>query len=184
MAYRTSGSIHVVSINPVVQSSLRPLTLCSSGIVSRLDALRISQTCRKLAVLIISLPELDAAFRGSKWFTRGWTLQELIAPSSVEFFSLEGEQFGDRTSLERQVHEITGIPVQALRGSPLSEFTVEERKSWAARRITRREEDEAYCLLGIFDIFMPLLYGEGREKALMRLQETIDKPLSSSFLFS
>jgi hypothetical protein len=132
----------------------------------------------------ISVPEVDAAFRRSRWFTRGWTLQELIAPSSVEFFSLEGELLGDKKSLERQIHEITGIPINALRGSPLSEFSVEERKSWATRRTTRRKEDEAYCLLGIFDIFMPLLYGEGREKAMMRLQETIDKPLSKSFLSS
>jgi hypothetical protein len=126
----------------------------------------------------ISHPELESAFRRSRWFTRGWTLQELIAPSSVKFFSFEGGLLGDKTSLERQIHEITGIPVKALRGSPLPEFTIEERRSWGARRTTRRKEDEAYCLLGIFDIFMPLLYGEGREKAMMRLQETIDKPLS------
>jgi hypothetical protein len=125
--------------------------------------------------------KMDHAFQGSRWFTRGWTLQELIAPRSVEFFSLEGEFLGDKKSLEQQIHEITSIPVTALQGSPPSQFTVEERMLWTARRRTTRKEDEAYCLLGIFDIFMPLLYGEGKEKAFIRLQEEIDKPLSKPF---
>src|SRR5579859_3208065 len=61
----------------------------------------------------------ESAFLKSRWFTRGWTLQELIAPASVEFFSLEGKRLGDKKSLEQQIHEITGIAVQALQGSPL-----------------------------------------------------------------
>jgi hypothetical protein len=125
-----------------------------------------------------SQSNFESEFARSRWFTRGWTLQELIAPTSVEIFSREGELLGDKISLERQIHEITGIPVKTVQGSPLSQFTVEERLSWAAKRMTRRKEDEAYCLLGIFDIFMPLLYGEGKEKAFLRLQEEIDKPLS------
>jgi Heterokaryon incompatibility protein (HET) len=116
----------------------------------------------------------ESAFRESRWFTRGWTLQELIAPTSVEFFSLEGKRLGDKKSLERQVHEITGIAIQALQGNPLSNFSVIERMSWAAKRKTTRKEDEAYSLLGIFDIHMPLIYGEG-EKAINRLKEEIDK---------
>ena len=128
-------------------------------------------------------PEFELVFRKSRWFTRGWTLQELIAPSSVDFFSREGELLGDKTLLERPIHEITGIPVKAIRGSNLSQFSVEERMSWAANRTTTRKEDEAYCLLGIFDIMMPLFYGEGKEKALVRLQEAIDKPQSKQFLF-
>ncbi|OCK72917.1 HET-domain-containing protein [Lepidopterella palustris CBS 459.81] len=132
----------------------------------------------------VSAHDFDAndRFSYSRWFTRGWTLQELIAPESVEFFSLEGELLGDKKSLKRQIHEITGIPVKVLQGSPLSQFTVEERMSWAAKRRTKRNEDEAYCLLGIFDIFMPLLYGEGREKAFIRLREKIDKLSSSTSL--
>jgi hypothetical protein len=117
----------------------------------------------------------ESAFRGSRWFTRGWTLQELIAPGSVEFFSLEGERLGDKKSLELLVHEITGIPVEVFQGSPLAQFTVDERMLWAAKRTTRRKEDEAYCLFGIFDIHMPLIYGEGREKAFIRLEEEVDK---------
>jgi hypothetical protein len=115
-----------------------------------------------------------SAFRESRWFTRGWTLQELIAPASVEFFSQEGQRLGDKKSLERQIHEITGIPVQALRGSPPSHFSIGERMSWAEKRKTKRKEDKAYCLLGIFGIYMPLIYGEG-DNAFIRLKEEIDK---------
>ena len=123
----------------------------------------------------------ELAFRESRWFTRGWTLQELIAPSSVEFFSLEGERLGDRASLEQQIHEITGIGIQALRGKSLSDFSVSERMSWAAKRRTTRKEDRAYSLLGIFDIHMPLIYGEG-EKAFLRLNEEIGKSSNGEFL--
>lgn len=119
-------------------------------------------------------PEWEAAIRSSEWFTRGWTLQELIAPASVEFFSSEGKRLGDKRSMEQQVSEITGIPVQALRGDPLSSFSTTERMSWATKRTTLLDEDLAYCLMGIFDVHMPLIYGEGK-KALNRLSEEIDK---------
>jgi Heterokaryon incompatibility protein (HET) len=118
---------------------------------------------------------MESSFRKSRWFTRGWTLQELVAPASVEFFSKEGEQLGNKRSLERHVHEVTGIPVKALRGNSLSDFSVPERMSWAENRETTRKEDKAYSLLGIFDVYMPLIYGEGRENAFQRLREKIDK---------
>jgi hypothetical protein len=111
----------------------------------------------------------EAAFRKSRWFSRGWTLQELIAPASVEFFSREGNRLGSKRSLEQHIHDITGIPIRALRGESLKGFEVEERLSWAKHRETKRQEDKAYSLLGIFDIQMPLLYGEGKEKALVRV---------------
>ena len=120
----------------------------------------------------------ESAFRSSRWFTRGWTLQELLAPSSVEFFSQEGDRLGDKRTFERQIYEITGIPITALQGTPLSQFDVDDRLLWAENRQTTREEDKAYSLFGIFDIQMPLLYGEGRDKAFKRLQEEIDKPLN------
>src|SRR5205814_284538 len=122
-----------------------------------------------------------SAFQESRWFTRGWTLQELLAPASVEFFSLEGRRLGDKKSLERQVHEITGVAVQALRGERLSYFSVTQRMSWAAKRKTTRKEDAAYSLLGLFDIHMPLIYGEGT-KAYNRLKEEIDKSLKGKLL--
>ena len=109
------------------------------------------------------------------YFTRGWTLQELLAPGSVEFFSQEGNPLGDKRSLERQIHEITGIAVPALQGTPLSQFGVDERFSWAVNRQTTRKEDKAYSLLGIFDVYMPLIYGEGSDNAFTRLREEIDK---------
>jgi len=113
------------------------------------------------------------AFEKSRWFTRGWTLQELIAPESVDFFSKYWAYIGNKKSLEQTIHDITGIPVEALRRRPLSEFRIEERLSWAEKRCTTREEDIAYCLLGIFNIYMPLIYGEGRENALARLEKEV-----------
>jgi hypothetical protein len=121
----------------------------------------------------------ESSFRNSRWFTRGWTLQELLAPASVEFFSKEGEELGSKISLERQIREITGIPVTALQGSPLSTFSITERISWAENRVTRRTEDKAYSLLGIFDIYMPIIYGEGRERAFKRLTREIEERTGS-----
>ena len=117
------------------------------------------------------------AFQHSRWFTRGWTLQELLAPTCVDFFSVEGERLGDKISLVQEIHGITGIPIQALQGRPLSEFSVDERMSWAEKRETRREEDAAYSLLGILDIYMSLIYGEGRNRALRRLRKEIKEYL-------
>ena len=114
----------------------------------------------------------EPAFRNSKWFTRGWTLQELLAPASVEFFSREGQFLGDKKMLAGLIQQITGIPVSALHGAPLSDFSVGERMRWAATRNTKRIEDKVYCLLGIFDVFMSSLYGEG-EKAFVRLKDKI-----------
>ncbi|KAF2811530.1 HET-domain-containing protein [Mytilinidion resinicola] len=113
----------------------------------------------------------ESAFRKSKWFTRGWTLQELIAPTSVEFFSSEGTRLCDKRSTEQQIHDITGISIDALRGDALSTLSFDERMSWAQGRNTTREEDMAYSLLGIFDVHMPLIYSEGKEKALIRLEK-------------
>ncbi|KAK0756133.1 hypothetical protein N5P37_011345 [Trichoderma harzianum] len=120
-----------------------------------------------------SQPIWESALRRSKWFTRGWTLQELLAPASVEFFAKNGLRLGDKRTLERQIHEITNIGVQALRGNDLSMYSVEERFKWAETRQTTLEEDWAYCLLGIFGIFMPLIYGEGKTNALRRLKKEI-----------
>ncbi|KAM7183251.1 hypothetical protein V8F33_013699 [Rhypophila sp. PSN 637] len=113
------------------------------------------------------------AFRQSRWFTRGWTLQELIAPATVEFFSKEGLYLGDKKSLKQEIHNITGIPLRALQGYPLSDFSFDERKGWTERRNTTLEEDKAYSLFDILDVHMPVLYGEGTQKAFKRLQEKV-----------
>lgn len=86
----------------------------------------------------------ESTFRKNEWFTRGWTLQELLAPASVDFFSKEGELLGNKISLERHICEKTGIPAKALRGSALSDFDVTERMSWAAKRLTTKDEDKVY----------------------------------------
>lgn len=92
------------------------------------------------------------------------------APKIVHFFSSDGTQLGDRTSLADSIHAITGVAIDALHGRSLSDFSVSERMNWAAKRETTRKEDEAYSLLGIFGIHMPLIYGE-REGALLRLRD-------------
>lgn len=109
----------------------------------------------------------------SRWFTRGWTLQELIAPRHAEFYSGEWEEIGTRLSLAHTLSSITGIPADVLQGERRpSTCSVAQRMSWASSGETTREEDTAYCLLGLFDVNMPLLYGEGR-KSFIRLQEQI-----------
>ncbi|KAH8598479.1 WD40-repeat-containing domain protein [Bisporella sp. PMI_857] len=130
----------------------------------------------------LSLQSWEAALRNSRWFTRGWTLQELIAPTTVEFFCSNGKRLGDKKSLGQQLYEITGIPVSALQGTSLSKFTFDERMSWAQNRKTKRDEDMAYSLLGIFDISMPLIYGEGAEKAFRRLESKHNKALRKNLL--
>ena len=117
----------------------------------------------------------ESAFERSRWFSRGWTLQELLAPRVIEFFSRDGLKLGDRKSLELQIQRASGITVKALQGTPLSHFSVDERMSWAAKRRTTIEEDQAYCLLGIFEVHMALIYGEKEENAFRRLHEEIDK---------
>ena len=119
--------------------------------------------------------DFELVFRTARWFTRGWTLQELLAPSSVEFFSAEYKRLGDKLSLERLIHEITGIPVRVLKGDGLTRLSVDECVSWGAKRETKYEEDMAYSLLGLFGIFLPLIYGEGRENAFRRLREEANR---------
>lgn len=115
----------------------------------------------------------------SLWFTRGWTLQELIAPSQVVLYDRDWKGLGDRLSLSRELAKVTGIPASLLSRDPqpvtkiwLDSYSVAAKMSWASRRVTTRVEDEAYCLMGLFGIHMPLIYGEG-SKAFRRLQEAI-----------
>ncbi|KAI0577124.1 Ankyrin repeat protein [Pyrenophora tritici-repentis] len=107
------------------------------------------------------------------WFTRVWTLQELLAPNSVELFSLEGNILGDKHTRAQEISEVIDIAIEAIRGEPMSQYSVGERMTWAKRRTTTRKEDAVYSLLGIFDIQMPLLYGEGEEKTRRRLHKEI-----------
>ncbi|KAI8965556.1 heterokaryon incompatibility protein-domain-containing protein [Daldinia sp. FL1419] len=117
--------------------------------------------------------QFTSQLRSSRWFYRGWTLQELIAPRHVEFYNRNWANLGTKVALREMLAEITGIDTDVLLGhTPLSDVSVAVKMSWAAKRLTKREEDMAYCLMGIFDINMPLLYGEGA-KAFKRLQREI-----------
>ncbi|KAH6870208.1 NACHT domain-containing protein [Alternaria rosae] len=117
----------------------------------------------------------EPAFRSSRWFTRGWTLQELLAPSIVEFFSQEWEKLGDKISLKSLLGKVTGIPYEVLDGAPLSRFSVEERLRWKGDRETKREEDAWYLLAGIFDVEIAPAYSEGAASAFKCLKDEIDK---------
>ncbi|KAF2730453.1 WD40 repeat-like protein [Polyplosphaeria fusca] len=119
--------------------------------------------------------EWEPAFRESRWFTRAWTLQELLASPSIQFFSHQGKRLGDKYSLGQQIHEITAIPDAALRGELLSQFSVNDRLSWIEHRQSKLEEDKAYSLLGIFGVYIPPIYGEGIGAAFKRLQDEIGK---------
>ncbi|CZR67067.1 uncharacterized protein PAC_16966 [Phialocephala subalpina] len=122
-------------------------------------------------------------FQKSRWFTRGWTLQELIAPLSVIFLDDEWQEFGTKSNLQRDISEITGIPGSFLLGDDLRHASVAQRMSWASKRETTRTEDLAYCLMGLFGIYMPMLYGEG-ERAFIRLQEEIMRVSDDHSLFA
>ncbi|KAF5515376.1 Vegetative incompatibility protein HET-E-1 [Colletotrichum siamense] len=124
--------------------------------------------------------------RECKWFTRGWCLQELIAPKHLIFYDRAWRAFGSRHDLQDLVASITLIDKGVLEDHTIMySLPVARKMSWASSRITTRVEDIAYCLLGIFDIHMPMLYGEG-ERAFLRLQEEIIRQFNdmSIFLFS
>jgi hypothetical protein len=125
----------------------------------------------------------DSAFARSRWFTRGWTLQELIAPTNLIFFNQDWEDIGTRWSLREELITITGIDSGVFVGTSLGAYSTAQRMSWASRRETKRTEDIAYCLMGIFGINMPMLYGEGA-KAFMRLQEEILRTTDDQTIFA
>lgn len=146
-------------------------------------------------------------FASCRWFTRGWTLQELLAPRHAEFYNKHWTFLSEKFSLASELSKIAGVPEILLRhghashppswaghtqfrmsnstchgcgswtwdsfqGDGLSQFSVTQRMSWAAKRTTTRKKDQAYCLFGVFNVNLPLLYGEGG-KAFTRLQEEI-----------
>lgn len=116
-----------------------------------------------------------SSFSSSRWFTRGWTLQELLAPKELRFYDSIWSCLGTRRTLSVMVQKITGIPRPFLIGlASLHEASVAQRMSWASKRVTGRKEDIAYCLLGIFGVVLPMIYGES-DQAFSRLQEAIMK---------
>ena len=129
---------------------------------------------------------LQLVIEKSRWFTRGWTLQELVAPSDVVFYGSDWAEIGTKTDLAEIISKITGVGVAVLLKGKMNNFddyTVAKRMSWASGRGTTRVEDEAYCLMGLFGVNMPLLYGENK-KAFFRLQEEIMKRSDDHSLFA
>jgi hypothetical protein len=131
----------------------------------------------------VSTAEMRETFPRSRWFSRGWTLQELLAPGHVIFYDGEWHALGTKDDHATWIADITGIDVHILINhgisgifskNSLGEFCVAKRMSWASHRETTRMEDMAYRLLGLFGVNMPLLYGEG-DRAFIRLQEEIIK---------
>ncbi|EMR69889.1 putative het domain-containing protein [Eutypa lata UCREL1] len=115
-----------------------------------------------------------SAFRRSRWFTRGWTVPEMLAPFFVRFYDASWKYVGSKAELSNVVEEVTGIDAPAVRDpNEVGRRSVACRMSWVAARETSREEDLAYCLFGLFDLKTPVEYGEGRRNAFLRLQNEI-----------
>lgn len=129
--------------------------------------------------------EVQQQLRRSRWFTRGWTLQELIAPSEVLFFDRNWKQISYLRDCAGLVSRLTGIPSVEREGRvTLDRYTVAQRMSWASHRTTSRAEDRAYSLMGIFNVNMAIRYGEGGEKAFRRLQEHIFSRVDDLTIFA
>jgi hypothetical protein len=123
-------------------------------------------------------------FPKARWFKRGWTLQELIAPPNLHFYDSQWNKIGDKQDLLGDIQCITGIDADVLCDQRwLLRKSIARRMSWASKRETTRIEDIAYCLMGIFEINMPLLYGEG-QRAFTCLQEEIMKRTYDHNLFA
>ena len=159
----------------------------SEAINSMFRYYQLASVCYAYLKDVPSGGELDspfAPFQRSRWHRRGWTLQELLAPRFLIFISEDWEVLGTKADLAHQLEKVTQIPATVLRfEEKLREVSIARRMSWAAKRETTRVEDEAYCLMGIFGITMPTLYGEGRH-AFRRLQETIMQQYTDTTLFA
>ncbi|WPH01259.1 HET-domain-containing protein [Acrodontium crateriforme] len=137
----------------------------------------------------ISEPDISSVedLPKSDWFSRGWTLQELLAPPFVEFYTHDWRLIANNLATEvvEILSRITLIDGAILmKTENISSVSIAERMSWAAHRVVSREEDMAYCLMGLFDVSMPMLYGEGGEKAFHRLQEHIMKDSNDHSIFA
>lgn len=153
----------------------------SEAINSMFQWYRRAEMCLAYLADTSSLEDLDK----SEWFRRGWTLQELVAPKNVRFFNDSWESLGDKYELKGLLHTITGISEGVLLGTVgLDTVPACNKMAWAAGRATTRPEDMAYCLMGLFNVNMPLLYGEGAEKAFGRLQEEFIRTSDDESIFA
>lgn len=139
-------------------------------------------------VCYVYLDDVDRAmndhFQRSRWWSRAWTLQELLAPTDVNFYDKDWTYIGSKVDLRTTISETTGVDVDTLVcPNDLHSKSIAQRMSWASERKASRVEDIAYSLLGIFDINMPLQYGEGKG-AFIRLQEKILETTNDQSLFA
>ncbi|KAI1361230.1 HET domain protein [Xylaria arbuscula] len=126
-----------------------------------------------------------SSLRKCRWLTRGWTLQELLAPRRVEFYDSQWDFRGTKADLKTLIADASRIESDVLENpNTIFRLPIAQRMSWAARRETTRLEDMAYCLIGIFEVNMPMLYGEGGERAFLRLQEQIVKETNDLSIFA
>lgn len=134
---------------------------------------------------LADVSSLGEDFEASRWWRRGWTLQELLAPNNVQFFSADWNFLGNKMQLQSRVSQISGIDVDYLAGTrPIHHASIASRMFWASFRQTTREEDIAYCLMGLFGVNMPMLYGEGGRKSFLRLREEIMKISKDQSIFA
>ncbi|KIV86704.1 hypothetical protein PV11_02302 [Exophiala sideris] len=119
--------------------------------------------------------KVKGSSKDSEWFRRGWTLQELLAPRQLRFYDMEWNYLGTRSQLVNELQTVTGIDIKYLQGgTTFRNACIATRMSWMANRTTKRKEDMAYSMLGIFNLTMPIVYGEDeREHAFERLQELL-----------
>lgn len=130
----------------------------------------------KAEACYVYLEDFDQDLGKCRWLSRGWTLQELLAPGPfrMTFFDGNWKSIGTKSTLLAQISEATLIDQACLtKMRSVWTFSVADRMSWVSRRKTTRPEDIAYCLLGLFRVNMPLLYGEGAQRAFLRLQHEI-----------
>lgn len=129
----------------------------------------------------------DVAFRTSRWWTRGWTLQELIAPKHLTFYTGNWLARVDRYHAASEIEAITGIDAHILQSpsrQKLNQICAAVKFSWAAKRSTTRAEDQAYSLLGLFGVNLDPIYGEGLTNALWRLQIEVYRRTADHSIFA
>ncbi|KAI4271488.1 MAG: hypothetical protein LQ337_005968 [Flavoplaca oasis] len=193
-AAKLIGACQMV-LETTIQDDVRPKYLWIDTVCIKQDSqmelstainsmFRIYQEAHFCLVYLADYPTADVQTIGqSDWFNRGWTLQELLAPTVVNFFDKNWKYLGDKKSLDKELARRTGIQSLYLQDIDFT-ASVSQRMSWMAGRTVTVPEDAAYCLLGIFGVNMPLIYGEGKERAFLRLQEEIMKYSDDHTLFA
>ncbi|EIW56347.1 uncharacterized protein TRAVEDRAFT_86320, partial [Trametes versicolor FP-101664 SS1] len=159
----------------------------SEAINSMYEWYRLADICY---VYLSDVPDTDvpscssSSFGMSRWHTRGWTLQELIAPRRAVFLTQTWRFIGTKLGLASILEDVTGIDFDVLTGrATLDSIAIARRMSWAAKRRTTRVEDQAYSLMGIFGVHMPTIYGEGHN-AFLRLQEEVMRTIPDQSIFA